>query len=79
MSKTVAKKTTPADVIRDTLDAMTSECAYIGVLPDAATQAWAEEIVKQLNDWSMLTTEAQNRAYMDRKRRARQARPYSAH
>ena len=72
MSKTISKPTTPADVIRDTLDVMTCECAYIGVLPDAATQAWAEEIVKQLNEWSMLTTEAQNRAFMDR-------RPYSAH
>ncbi len=66
MSKIAATPTTPADVIRDALDAMTSECAYIGVLPDAATQVWAEGIVKQLTDWSMLTVEAQNRAYMDR-------------
>ncbi len=70
---TTTKPTTPADVIRDTLDVLTCECDI--VLPDADTQAWAEEIVKQLTDWSMLTTDAQNRAYgrtMDR-------RPYSAH
>ncbi len=66
---TKPKPTTPADVIRDTLDVL--ECEQrIGVATD--TQAWAEEIVKQLTDWSMLTTDAQNRAYMDR-------RPFSAH
>ena len=71
---TTTKPTTPADVIRDTLDVLQCE-QRIGVAPD--NQAWAEEIVKQMNNWSMLTNEAQNRQIVVGEFPHR--RPYSAH
>lgn len=45
---------TPREMIRETLNELTAKCNYIGVLPQAATQEWSDEIVKRLNASKML-------------------------